>query len=69
VASNIGELPAGSRRILRLVLPVRSIPDREHQKAPIHGRTCQFPLRSSLIANIKKRPSMAAHVTTEKKPR
>jgi hypothetical protein len=38
VASNIGELPAGSRRILRLTLP----------------------LRSFLIANIKKRPSMAA---------
>jgi hypothetical protein len=35
------------------------IPDRESQKAAIHGRTVEL-MRSSLIAKIKKRPSMAA---------
>jgi hypothetical protein len=36
------------------------VPDRENQKAAILGRTLGYSLRSSVIARIKKQPSVAA---------
>jgi len=41
-------------------MPFAIAPDREDQKAAIHRRTFSQLLRSSMIAKIKKRPSIAA---------